>query len=189
MRIVYDYGLGVKVPRPAPQPAGKGGAAAGGGREPIMVIRRGAGIKASREPGDDAAGGPPAGRPRAADGIRIPGTDLALTVSDAARGRDAEVRLHERAHLTALGGLAASGVNLVMRRGPDGESYAVGGSVKVDLSPVPGDPDATLRKAQNLIRAAMAPGDPSAGDMKAAAEAYRMAAKAKEDLHQIDLSA
>jgi hypothetical protein len=59
-----------------------------------------------------------------------------------------------------------------------------GGSIKADLSPVPGDPRATLRKASAVRRAALTPGDPSAADMRVAADAYRLAAQAKEELRE-----
>jgi hypothetical protein len=49
---------------------------------------------------------------------------------------------------------------------------------------VPGDPQATLDKAQQVIRAAYAPGNPSAADMRVAADAYRMAQDAKRDLKE-----
>ncbi|OQY31611.1 MAG: hypothetical protein B6241_13615, partial [Spirochaetaceae bacterium 4572_59] len=67
----------------------------------------------------------------------------------------------------------ASGIQLTTRRGPYGSNYAVGGSIKVDMAPVPGSPRATLDKAQAVLRAAFAPGNPSAADMRVAAEAYR----------------
>jgi hypothetical protein len=52
----------------------------------------------------------------------------------------------------------------------------------VDMSPVPGNPRATLNKAQAVLRAADAPGDPSAADMRVAAEAYRMVRDARENI-------
>src|SRR5512140_2488477 len=73
---------------------------------------------------------------------------------------DAGVRAHEAAHLAAAGPAAAGGASYVYMMGPDGRLYAVGGSVKVDTSPVPGDPEATIRRARALIQAAFAVGQP-----------------------------
>jgi predicted amidohydrolase len=60
----------------------------------------------------------------------------------------------------------------------------VGGSVQIDLQPVPGDPEETLRKAEALLRAALSPGAPSAADLRVAAEAYRIAAEARREIQQ-----
>ena len=117
-----------------------------------------------------------------ADGIPVPGTNYVLTAGEAAERIDQSVRSHERLHQMTLGPYAASGVLLETRRGPDGERYAVGGRIKADLSPVPGNPEATLRKANAVRRAALAPASPSAADMRVAAEAYRLAQSARDDL-------
>jgi len=94
---------------------------------------------------------------------------------------DAEVRAHEHAHVAALG----KGVIVYDTvTGPDGSTYAVGGGVAVDLSPVPGDPEATLRKAKLAIQAAYAVGEPSGADMRVAAEAYQLEVAAQADLER-----
>jgi len=136
---------------------------------------RATGVGAGVGPGGAAAG---AGK----EGIPIPGTPYELTTSEDAKARDRAVRGHEEAHLLALGPYAASGITLSTRLGPDGERYAVGGSIKADLSEVPGDPRATLRKANAVRRAAFAPGSPSSADMRVAADAYRLARDAREEL-------
>ena len=153
---------------PAREGAAESGAAGPGGG-------RAAGVGAGGGPGGAAAG---AGN----EGIPIPGTPYELTTSEDAKARDRAVRGHEEAHLLALGPYAASGVTLSTRLGPDGERYAVGGSIKADLSEVPGDPRATLRKANAVRRAAFAPGSPSSADMRVAADAYRLARDAREEL-------
>ncbi len=84
--------------------------------------------------------------------------------------RDAEVRRHERAHAQA-GGQHAGAPSFSYQRGPDGRSYAVGGEVPIDVSPVPGDPQATIRKMEQVARAALAPTDPSSQDRAIAARA------------------
>lgn len=93
--------------------------------------------------------------------------------------RDREVRAHEAAHLAAAGDLAQGGASYSYQRGPDGKLYAVGGEVNIDTSAVPGDPQATLQKAQRIRNAALAPAQPSAQDRAVATEASVMAAEAR----------
>lgn len=97
------------------------------------------------------------------------------------KARDREVRAHEMAHLSAAGGIARSGANFSYQRGPDGQMYAVGGDVSIDTSPVPNDPAATIRKAEQIRRAALAPANPSSQDISVAASAARMLIKAQSD--------
>jgi hypothetical protein len=92
---------------------------------------------------------------------------------------DAEVRAHEHAHVAALGKGVIHYDTVV---GSDGQAYAVGGSVAVDLQPVPGDPEATVRKAKMAVQAALAVGQPSAADMRVAAEAYELEEAAQRQL-------
>lgn len=120
----------------------------------------------------DAGGHPSAG----------PAAGYELRLSDEAVARDREVRAHERAHLAVLGGAAASGILYDTAVGPGGERIAVGGRIAVDLAEVPGDPEATLRKARSVIAAAHAPGNPSAADLRTAARAYELERKAMEEL-------
>lgn len=95
--------------------------------------------------------------------------------------RDAEVRAHEAAHLAAAGQYAAGGAHFEYQQGPDGRQYAIGGHVDIDTSPVPGDPEATEQKAEQIRRAAKAPGAPSAQDNKVAASAAHMQSQAKAE--------
>lgn len=99
------------------------------------------------------------------------------------QARDREVRAHEQAHLAAAGPYAAGGPSYTFQRGPDGRMYAIGGQVNVDTSPIPGDPEATLRKAQTLQRAAMAPAEPSGQDRAVSASAAQMASQARQDIN------
>ncbi|MCW8906438.1 MAG: putative metalloprotease CJM1_0395 family protein [Sedimenticola sp.] len=92
---------------------------------------------------------------------------------------DRAVRAHEQAHLAVAGHYATSGANLQYRKGPDGRQYAVAGEVSIDTSPVSGDPEATIRKAEVIRRAALAPSNPSGQDRRVAAEAVRMALEAR----------
>ena len=96
--------------------------------------------------------------------------------------RDAEVKQHEQAHKSAAGAAYVSGPHFEYKIGPDGHRYAVGGNVKIDTSEVSGDPEATLKKARQVKRAALAPADPSAQDRQVAAEAARMELTARQEI-------
>lgn len=98
--------------------------------------------------------------------------------------RDAEVRAHEQAHVSAAGNLAQGGANFSFETGPDGKRYAVGGDVSIDTSAVAGDPQATLRKAQQIRKAASAPVNPSAQDRSVAAQASTMEVQARAEMAQ-----
>lgn len=98
--------------------------------------------------------------------------------------RDAEVRAHERAHMAAAGQHAVGGAQYTYQAGPDGRRYAIGGHVNIDTSSVPDDPEASEEKAQQVRRAALAPGDPSAQDMQVAAQAAQMEAEARVDARE-----
>lgn len=161
MRVVVDYSTQSLFRGPGPRGPGQ---ASG---ERVVVLR----------PEQDTRGA-------RADGARYETTDEAHRL-------DRSVRAHERTHQAALGPYAASGVQLTTRTGADGERIAVGGRIKADLDPVPGNPRATMRKANAVRRAALAVGSPSAADMRVAAEAYRLARDAADDLEaqRLDTSA
>ncbi len=98
------------------------------------------------------------------------------------RKRDQEVRTHEQTHLAAAGGLAKGGATFSFQRGPDGKQYAIGGEVNIDTAPVSGNPEATIRKAQQIRAAALAPANPSAQDRAVAASASALEAQAQQEL-------
>ncbi|MFA6108029.1 MAG: putative metalloprotease CJM1_0395 family protein [Candidatus Latescibacterota bacterium] len=98
------------------------------------------------------------------------------------RTRDREVKAHEQAHLAAAGPYAQGGPQYEYQTGPDGKQYAVGGEVGIDTSRVADDPEATIRKAQVVRRAALAPAEPSPQDRRIAAEASRMESQARQEL-------
>lgn len=100
------------------------------------------------------------------------------------RQRDMEVRAHEQAHVAAGGRYVTKAPSYDYESGPDGERYAVGGEVSIDTSPVPGDPAATMEKAQVIRRAALAPTEPSTQDQRVASEARSMEAQARGELLQ-----
>ncbi len=98
--------------------------------------------------------------------------------------RDQEVRSHEQAHIAAAGGLARGGATFSFQRGPDGKQYAIGGEVNIDSSPVSGNPQATIRKAQQIRSAALAPANPSAQDRAVAASASSLEAEAQREIQK-----
>lgn len=100
---------------------------------------------------------------------------------DELKKRDAEVRRHEEAHAN-VGGQYAGSPTYDYEKGPDGSNYAVGGEVEIDVSPVPGDPAATVQKMQIVRRAALAPQEPSSADRKVAADASRKEVEARQDV-------
>lgn len=96
--------------------------------------------------------------------------------------RDLEVKIHEQAHQSVGGQYVTGGASYVYQVGPDGRRYAVGGEVSIDTSPISGDPEATLIKAQQVQAAALAPAEPSAQDQKVAQVAQSMAAQARSEI-------
>nr|WP_256835798.1 putative metalloprotease CJM1_0395 family protein [Pseudomonas oleovorans] len=98
--------------------------------------------------------------------------------------RDREVRTHEQAH-AAVGGQYAGAPTYSFKRGPDGQSYAVSGEVSIDTAPIPNDPEATLRKMEVVLRAALAPIEPSPQDLRVAALAQAQAAQARVELAEL----
>jgi hypothetical protein len=104
------------------------------------------------------------------------------------KATDQKVRAHEMAHIAAGAGVVTGGATFSYTRGPDGNLYAVGGEVQIDSSEVPGDPEATIRKAEAIQRAALAPADPSAQDRAVAARAAMIASQARMELQKQEMS-
>ncbi|MDQ7983368.1 putative metalloprotease CJM1_0395 family protein [Pseudomonas sp. G34] len=105
---------------------------------------------------------------------------LQLVVAELAN-RDREVRTHEQAH-AAVGGVHAGAPTYTYTQGPDGKRYASGGEVSIDVGAVANDPQATLTKMQIVIRAALAPAEPSAQDRSVASQAQAQMAVARAEL-------
>ena len=115
----------------------------------------------------------------AGDAARLSEADLRQVQQ--LKARDREVRAHEQAHLAAGGSLARGGASYTYERGPDGRSYAVGGEVQIASARVPGDPEATAQRAEQVQRAATAPASPSAQDRAVAAQAAALATQARAE--------
>jgi hypothetical protein len=94
---------------------------------------------------------------------------------------DRKVRTHEQAHLNAAGGYAQGGTNYDYVTGPDGKRYARAGHVNIDTSPER-TPEATIRKADIVRKAALAPAEPSSSDRQIAADATKMKEEAQKKL-------
>lgn len=155
----------------------------------------------------DDAEKPQAGEPRSAPGrdqvvlspagqklARAHGTAAALATTDSGSldrqemlelrkltERDAEVRIHEQAHLSAAGQFARGGASFTYQRGPDGVSYAIGGEVGIDVGKE-ATPEATITKMRIVKRAALAPAAPSAADRSIAAQAAVKESQARQEV-------
>ncbi|MCL1894720.1 MAG: hypothetical protein FWG02_10915 [Holophagaceae bacterium] len=123
------------------------------------------------------------------DSPEKPGSEDSLELSpdakrlvESLKATDKMVRAHEAAHLAAGAGIVKGGAQFSTERGPDGNSYAVGGEVSIDTSPVANDPQATMAKARQIIAAALAPADPSPQDRSVAANARQMESSAAVEL-------
>lgn len=98
------------------------------------------------------------------------------------KARDQEVRAHENAHASVGGQYVTGGPTYSYQKGPDGNSYAIGGEVNIDTSPISGDPTATIQKMVVVQQAALAPADPSGQDKSVAASAAKTEMAARKDL-------
>jgi hypothetical protein len=95
-----------------------------------------------------------------------------------------KVKAHEAAH-KAVGGNLASSASYSYTQGPDGRSYITGGEVQIDMSGGR-TPEETISKMQQVIRAALAPADPSGQDRAVAAQAANQMAQAQQQKLQSD---
>ncbi len=116
-----------------------------------------------------------------------PGAATELTPEERARvaelrQRDREVRAHENAHVAAGGSLVVGPPSFTFETGPDGRRYAVAGEVQVRGGSSSADPETRLRESEQIIRAALAPADPSGADRSVAASAAQEAATARAEL-------
>ncbi|SUI68506.1 putative metalloprotease CJM1_0395 family protein [Shewanella morhuae] len=99
----------------------------------------------------------------------------------ALKTRDSEVKAHEHAHAT-VGGQYAQSPSFKYEKGADGQRYATDGEVQIDVSSVGDNPLATINKMKQVYAAAMAPVDPSATDIRVAAQALQKMNEAKVKL-------
>jgi hypothetical protein len=138
------------------------------------------------QPGKSAPADPVKNTASAAPSATVKLSPEAIAIVLKLQARDSQVRLHELAHLAASGGLATSGPIYSYQRGPDGNSYAVGGEVNIDVSPGR-TPQETIARAQTIQAAALAPADPSDADRAVALRAQQMEQQAQVELQQLRL--
>lgn len=141
--------------------------------------------------GQRAAGPSASGKRAASPAASSSGTFSSGTSSTASstgtattlESTDQTVRTRAQAQMSLAGAYGGT-VTYSYRYGADGSSYAVAATVAFDVSPVAGDPAATIAKMQTILRAALASGTPSASDMQAAAAATRAIAQAEAELRK-----
>ena len=156
-----------------------------------LPIREGVGLSEGQRP--EGTGGPSGTKAPSSDSNRKSANDESITEGEKQqvrkmKQRDREVRAHERAHMAAGAGLVKGGASFSMQRGPDGRMYAVGGEVKIDTSSEK-DPEATIRKMQQVKRAALAPADPSSTDRAVAAQDGQIEARARQEKNSLEAAA
>lgn len=125
-----------------------------------------------------AAKEPKPGERTAPDGKRTEDPQVKQTV-ERLKQTEEKVKAHEAAHKAAGGNLAGS-ASYSYTQGPDGRSYITGGEVQIDLSPGR-TPQETISKMQQVIRAALAPADPSGQDRAVAAQAASQMTQAQQE--------
>lgn len=97
------------------------------------------------------------------------------------QARDTTVKAHEKAHISAGGGVILSGAVFTYQKAPDEKLYAIGGEVAIDTAPE-NEPEATLKKMQLVRTAALAPSDPSPTDYSVAATASMLQMSARLEI-------
>ena len=130
-------------------------------------------LQLQEQPADE----PPRGR--AQDDPSLVSDPLELSPEERAevdrlRIRDQQVRQEEQAHAANAGDLAGP-ISYTTVTGPDGRSYAVGGSVGIRAQVASGDPAEAERIGARLAAAAHAAVNPSAQDLSVARQGYGFA--------------
>ena len=91
-----------------------------------------------------------------------------------------KVVAHESAHALVGGALMLGAASYQYEVGPDGQTYESSGQSRIDMSPVAGNPQATVAKMQQVKRAAMAPLNPSGADRVVASQADQLENQARK---------
>lgn len=165
--------------------SGTGGDAGGNqrqdGRAPELVPRTADSARAAGEiSAQDRQGLRPPPREKPSESKQSGGlTEAEQEMVAKLKARDREVRDHEQAH-ARVGGQYAGQPSYTYQAGPDGQRYAIGGQVSIDVAPIPENPEATINKMIVVKAAALAPAEPSSADRQVAAvaDAQRQAAVA-----------
>jgi len=99
------------------------------------------------------------------------------------KATEEKVKAHEAAHKSA-GGTMTGPVSYSYTRGPDGKNYISGGEVPISVSSGK-TPQETISRMQQVIRAALAPADPSPQDRAVAAQAVVQQEEARKQLSSV----
>lgn len=129
------------------------------------------------------------GAPRGDETTDRPASDngrVELTDDSKARIKavEREVIAHEAAH-KAVGGQFAGPVAYTYATAPDGTRYIVGGEVAIS-APEGRTPEETIQIMEQVKRAALAPGSPSAQDIQVAAAAASAQMRARAEMARRD---
>lgn len=108
-----------------------------------------------------------------------------LATLEKLKQRHREVVAHEQAH-QAVGGRFAGSASYQYETGPDGGRYAVSGEVPIRLPSSDAEPNEKLQQADQVIRAALAPAEPSAQDRSVAARATEIKIDAQQELRELN---
>ena len=91
-----------------------------------------------------------------------------------------KVKAHETAH-KAVGGALAGAVSYQYAVGPDGKRYIVGGEVSIQ-TPEGSTPKETVQNMERVVKAALAPADPSSQDRVVAARANAIKLRVQQEV-------
>jgi hypothetical protein len=132
--------------------------------------------------GTDAADAQDA-KPSAEDAQVEPDAETLEKVQELSE-QDREVRTREQLVRAMAGSRVVKGATYSYKVGPDGKLYAVDAELDYYTAEVPGNPRATLRKAEQLERAVQAATESSPEDRAAAAAAAALASRARQELQE-----
>lgn len=151
-------------------------------REQIFSPRSASDASSSDESPEDARAESQSANKSDAKSLEAQATQDRATIQNLA-SIDRKVKAHEQAH-ASVGGTFAGAPSFTYKTGPNGVRYAVAGEVPIDTSPA-SSPEATVRKAEQVARAALAPADPSPTDRRIASSAQALASKARIEIAQL----
>lgn len=158
------------------------------------------GVQLSKQPAEEFSPYTPGGVEKSTEprsGMELPGGAGAAGTGNAAETQDPQVqaaiaqlkateekvKAHEAAHKSA-GGTVTGPVSYTYTRGPDGRNYITGGEVPITISSGK-TPQETISRMQQVIRAALAPADPSPQDRAVAAQATAQMQEASQQLAEL----
>jgi hypothetical protein len=96
--------------------------------------------------------------------------------------RDRQICAHEETRYAAAGPYALGKPMYQYEVGPDGKKYVVDGKVRFDITPVPGDPQATISKMKRIRYASLSAAGPSVHDRQVAIKASQYEIQARRQI-------